>query len=536
MFFGRLQVMEAVDFSLAHGISIGECAFRKGHRLSADDCLALQQAGCRVVTVTRLDADEVNEQVAATQLAELITADTLAIEIAIGGRVNLKAQEAGLFWCDANKVLELNRIHEALTLAVLRPWTRVEKGQLVATLKIIPFAVPYSVVQRAKQIIADTELSIRIWKTCDSPVLIQTTLPKLKTKVYEKTATVHRARLASLGVASLTEVRVPHDQESLTACLRQIINQGATLILIQGASAICDRQDVIPAAIEASGGVIIHMGLPVDPGNLLLFGEVGKVTVIGLPGCARSPALNGFDWVLERVMAGIKIDSATLTEMAIGGVLNDSPARGLSRVEDTRRGPWRFAVVLLAAGLSTRMGENKLLLPWTNEANIIETSAIPTTQIQAMQHIAVVSRDASRVSDALVNLGYLTVENPAPEAGMASSIRIALQCVHDDVDAIIVCLGDMPFIKANIIAQLMQSFDPTDGRALCFVRHRGQRGNPVVVGRRFFGELAELSGDIGARVILDRYPHLVHPVDVDDDSVLVDIDDHEAYQRYRVAP
>ena len=186
MFFGRLQVMEAVGFSLAHGISIGECAFRKGHRLSADDCLALQQAGCRVVTVTRLDADEVNEQVAATQLAELITADTLAIEIAIGGRVNLKAQDAGLFWCDANKVLELNRIHEALTLAVLRPWTRVEKGQLVATLKIIPFAVPYRVVQRAKQIIADTELSIRTWKTCDSPVLIQTTLPKLKQRSTRK--------------------------------------------------------------------------------------------------------------------------------------------------------------------------------------------------------------------------------------------------------------------------------------------------------------------------------------------------------------
>lgn len=533
MFFGPRAVSEAAGYSLAHGVSVSGRVFRKGHTLTTADCLALQRAGYEFVTVTRLADDEIDEQVAATQLAALIDNTTLDIEVAIGGRVNLKARHAGVFWCDASQILAVNRLHEALTLAVLRPWTRVDQGQLVATLKIIPFALPSDIFQEASRQLTQAVLAVHAWQPCEHPVLIQTTLPKLKAKVYEKTAAIQQARLASLGIESLSEVRVPHDQTALAICLQGAIAEGATLILIQGASAICDRQDVIPAAIQASGGTITHMGLPVDPGNLLLIGEVSGVIVIGLPGCARSPALNGFDWVLERVIAGFKIDPEMLTEMAIGGVLKDSPARGLSRVENTRHGPWRFAVVLLAAGLSTRMGTNKLLLPWDHETTLVETSAIPTTHVHAEQYIAVVGRDAPVVADALSNLGFVAVENPTPDAGLASSIRIALETVQDDIDAIMVCLGDMPLVESRTLTQLMDAFDPTDGRALCYLRYQGQRGNPVVVGRRFFQELSELSGDVGARVILDRYPHLVHPVDVDDDSILVDIDDPDAYQKFR---
>lgn len=533
MFFGEVATQNAEGYLLAHGLSLGNRTFRKGHLLTAEDCHFLCNEGCSDVTVIRMNADEIDENEAAEQLSRLVTADEFTVEIAVGGRVNFKAKCAGLFWCESSKVLEFNRIDEALTLAVLQPWTRVDSGQLVATLKIIPFALRQDILEHGKALIREIALRVHPWKPCERPVLIQTTLPKLRAKVYEKTASVQQARLQSLGVKSFTETRVPHAVGALTTCIRQMVDQGATLILIQGASAICDRQDVIPSALEASGGEVIQMGLAVDPGNLLLLGKIEGVTVIGLPGCARSPALNGFDWVLERVIAGIQIDKSMLSELAIGGVLKDSPARGLSRVEDSRKGPWRFAVVLLAAGQSTRMGQNKLLLPWKGEATVVESAAFVGAQVQVEQYLAVVGRDAEVVSSVLNRIGFQCVENPDPKQGMGASIRIALAHLDDEIDAVVICLGDMPLVTKTTITQLIRAFDPAEGRALCFARSRGQRGNPVVVGRRFFGELSSLSGDVGARVLLDRYPHLVAAVDVDDDGILVDIDDPETYSKLR---
>ncbi|WP_204333402.1 hypothetical protein, partial [Proteus mirabilis] len=85
------------------------------------------------------------------------------------------------------------------------------------------------------------------------------------------------------------------------------------LVLVFGASAIADRRDVIPAALEQAGGEIEHLGMPVDPGNLLMVGRLGEVPVLGAPGCARSPKENGFDWVLTRLLAGLPVTKADIT-------------------------------------------------------------------------------------------------------------------------------------------------------------------------------------------------------------------------------
>ncbi len=93
--------------------------------------------------------------------------------------------------------------------------------------------------------------------------------------------------------------------EELADAIRAAQAERADPILVFGASAITDRRDVIPAAIERAGGQVVYFGMPVDPGNLLLLGTLGGTSVIGLPGCARSPKLNGFDFVLWRLLAGL---------------------------------------------------------------------------------------------------------------------------------------------------------------------------------------------------------------------------------------
>ena len=107
----------------------------------------------------------------------------------------------------------------------------------------------------------------------------------------------------------------------MTADIAAALEAGCDLLLVIGASAIVDRRDVIPAAIVALGGRIERLGMPVDPGNLILVGDIGGTPVLGLPGCARSPARNGLDWILERIAAGFPVTHGIVAGMGVGGLL-----------------------------------------------------------------------------------------------------------------------------------------------------------------------------------------------------------------------
>ena len=157
--------------------------------------------------------------------------------------------------------------------------------------------------------------------------MIQSRLPGIKESVLDSTLRVTKDRLNALGSTLISDTRCDHDNRSLSDALRRAVADAPELILVSGASAVVDRRDVIPSAIETIGGEILHFGMPVDPGNLMLIGKIGKIPVIGMPGCARSPKLNGFDWVLERLCANLDINPHEIMSMGTGGLLKDVPHR-----------------------------------------------------------------------------------------------------------------------------------------------------------------------------------------------------------------
>ena len=156
--------------------------------------------------------------------------------------------------------------------------------------------------------------------------VVSTTLPGLKPSIVAKTLRVLEARLKPTGARIVAQEIVPHEVGPLAKALGRLID-GSDALIAFGASAITDRRDVIPAAIEAIGGRIERFGMPVDPGNLLLLAERHGIPIIGAPGCARSPKENGFDWVLQRVLAGVPIRDADIRAMGVGGLLMEIASR-----------------------------------------------------------------------------------------------------------------------------------------------------------------------------------------------------------------
>ncbi|HEV2559777.1 MAG TPA: molybdopterin-binding protein [Microvirga sp.] len=325
MKFGPIPVAEAVGAIAAHTVRAGDVVLKKGSVISAEVAGRLERAGIGSLTAVQLESGDVGEDEAARRLAEALAGAGVQVERPFTGRCNLFALNAGILLVDKEAVDGINRVDEAITAATLPAFKPVVLGEMIGTVKIIPYAVPDATLSRALQA-AGGGLRVAPYRRRRVGV-ISTLTPGLKTSVVDKTIQVLEARLAPAGAVVSQEARVEHDEDALAATIRRQAADEAELIVVFGASAIADRRDVIPAALEQAGGRVEHFGMPVDPGNLLLVGSLDGRPVIGAPGCARSPKENGFDWVLQRLLADVPVTRADITGLGVGGLLMEIVSR-----------------------------------------------------------------------------------------------------------------------------------------------------------------------------------------------------------------
>ncbi|CUW40880.1 Molybdopterin biosynthesis protein [Magnetospirillum sp. XM-1] len=321
MIFGAVPLERAEGLILAHTMLVDGHKLIKGRRLGADDLDALRAAGLSEVTGCMVGPGDLDENEAAREVAQALAGEGVKLSPASTGRCNLFSRHHGVLAIDAERIGRLNRVDEAVTTATAQPWSVVEPGQRVATVKIIPFAVEAGIVHAA--IAAAGTTPIRIHPFRPRPVgLVLTAVPTTSQADLDGAAAVARQRVEGLGGRLGREVRCPHNPEALEQAIPQALEGGCELLLISGALVTTDRRDMVPDAIVRAGGAIIHFGMPAEPGNMLLLARIGEVPVLVLPSCARSQALNGLDLILRRIMADIPVSPRSVMEMGVGGLLD----------------------------------------------------------------------------------------------------------------------------------------------------------------------------------------------------------------------
>jgi molybdenum cofactor cytidylyltransferase len=363
--------------------------------------------------------------------------------------------------------------------------------------------------------------------------VVSTLLPGLAPKVIDKTLKVTQERLAPAGASIIRERRVAHEQGALATAIKELLDADAELVIVFGASAIADRRDVIPAAVEAIGGRIEHFGMPVDPGNLLLVGSARERPVLGAPGCARSPKENGFDWVLMRLLAGLPVPRETITGMGVGGLLMEIVTRPQPRGESTPAHRKRIAAIVLAAGRSTRMGGPNKLLAEIARRPLVRIAVEAALASRADPVIVVVGHQRGEIEKALAGLPVRLVDNPDFAQGLGTSLKAGIAAVPAQADGAIVCLGDMPRVDADLMDRLIAAFDPDRTALIAVPTFEGKRGNPVLWSRRFFPDLMAVEGDVGARHLIGRYSEAVVEVPIEGKAAFVDVDTPEALSGIR---
>jgi molybdenum cofactor cytidylyltransferase len=338
--FGPVALAEARGCVLAHSLRLPDGTLKKGAVLDDADLRRIAATGLQDVVVARLEAEDVAEDAAAAQVAQALAGAAVEIGNPVTGRVNLYARGAGLLTLDAARVHAANSVHEGLTIATLHADTPVSDGQMLATVKIIPYAVPAVALRQVLQMLAGAGAALRVapWQAIRVGLVLTRTATTAQSVLTKMRGAVS-ARLAPMGATLVAEQVVGHDVASVAGALRQLAQAGdaPALLLVSGIAATVDREDVVPAAVVHAGGRVLHAGMPVDPGNLLVLAQLtDALPVVGMPTCARSPKLNGFDFVLRRFAAGESVTAADIQAMGVGGLLTEIETRPMPR--DSRAG------------------------------------------------------------------------------------------------------------------------------------------------------------------------------------------------------
>ena len=533
MKFGPCALSDCLDAILVHAVYLPDGRIAKGTCLTSDHLSRLRANGIDDIIVARLEDGDLGEDAAADMIAKAMMPANVRLSVAATGRVNIYATQRGLLRVDRLRLRDINMVDEGITLSTVQHNQLVEAGDLIATLKIIPYSV------------AETAVATVIGLGAGEPVisfhalrprsfgLIQTRIPGMADKILKATEQTAKQRLNQLGCALVDSRVVAHEAAAINQAITASRANGPAVMLIAGGSAIADRRDEVPMGVIAAGGRIDHFGLPVDPGNLLMLSHIDEMPVIGMPGCARSIKMNGFDWILHLLLADLRIDAAEIADMAAGGLLMEIVSRPLPRrmVERRQISNATIGGVLLAAGQSQRMGAQNKLLAEIDGVPIIRRTAQALLDGGLNDLVIVTGHEHRLVAAALDDLPVTCIYNDDYQSGQASSVACGVRHHQNGSHAaVLIALGDMPLVRPELIAALLRDHsslpDATDRITLPVFD--GRRGNPVIWGRGFFDELVALTGDAGGRIIFAENKNAVNSLGWPDDSIHLDIDTPEA--------
>ncbi|WP_420567077.1 molybdopterin-binding protein [Thalassovita sp.] len=325
MKFGPVPPSQAEGAILAHSLELNGAKLRKGLVLTGAHVAQMQSAGLDSVTVASLGPDDLHEDTAAARFAAALVqhGSPLIQTEAFTGRVNVLAPGPGVALLDTDRLRAANGVHPMITVATVPAYQQMGPRGMVATVKVISYGVPAQDIQSACDLAHEAIDFAPV--TLRTATLIVTEIPG---GAGEKGVEAIRNRLETLGMTLVNVEAVPHAEAPLGAALARVETD---LALILTGSATSDPMDVAPQAVRQAGGQVDRFGMPVDPGNLLFVGALKDRPVIGLPGCARSPALNGADWVLSRIACGLEVTHEDIAGMGVGGLLKEIPTRPMPR-------------------------------------------------------------------------------------------------------------------------------------------------------------------------------------------------------------
>jgi molybdenum cofactor cytidylyltransferase len=333
MRFEELAVWDAEGSILLRNVADanGKRILKKGIVLTMEHTARLLEMGSATVEVAILEEDDVHEDEAARTLAGAMQTGELDLALSAGGRVNLRAVTDGLLVVDADRLLELNSL-PGIALATRRQHAVVGPNQdtdNVATLKIVPYAIPRRALDRALALVSVRPgvIEVRAFQPGRQAALLLVGESAVHEKLRESFELPTRTRLEGLR-AELAVVEGVEQEEEAIARAAVRLAEDVDLIIIAGQTSVMNEEDSTLRALRRAGAETTLSGAPVEPGNLLALAHLPGTPVLCAPGCARGLRRNVMDLVLPRLLLGDRLGRREIAALGLGGFLTAAERAG----------------------------------------------------------------------------------------------------------------------------------------------------------------------------------------------------------------
>ncbi len=318
-----VEIEQAIGGVLIHNIADaqGHKALSKGHRLTKSDVEKLRALGKATAFVGMFEDGDVNENDAATRIADAVCGENVSLSAVSGGRINLFATTRGILKVNIDALNRINSL-DAITVATISANQVVAPKKMVATIKTIGLAIAEDVLQKVETIARESQNIISVRELRAARVAVILTGSNEAHGRVEKTFTpAISSRVEELGASVVSHEYVEHDERAIAEAITRAKNLKVDCVILAGETSIMDTRDVTPNGIVQAGGKIEIYGAPVEPGNLLLLAYANDLPIIGAPGCVKSRDINVVDLILPRLLAGERVRKQDIVALANGGLL-----------------------------------------------------------------------------------------------------------------------------------------------------------------------------------------------------------------------
>lgn len=319
----KVKVQDAIGMTLCHDITamvdgFKGAAFKRGHVITQEDIPKLLDIGKQHVFIWEENAGEIHEEDAARRLSQMTTVNGAHYGSISEGKVQLFADQDGMFRVDKALLAAVNRIGD-ITITTLPDHYPVKAGDRLASMRIVPLVTEERQIAEAEALCADKQLyDLRPFKPLKVGIII-TGSEIYHGRIKDKFERVARAKLAHYP-AEILGVHVCDDElDMIVGAGRTLLAEGAELLIFSGGMSV-DPDDLTPSAIREMGAEIVSYGVPSQPGNMTLVAYLDQAALLGVPGAAISRPTTMFDVLLPQIFCGDPLTKDDLIHLGEGGL------------------------------------------------------------------------------------------------------------------------------------------------------------------------------------------------------------------------
>ncbi len=532
MFYFEFDVNHALGIRIAEEIRFDGQVLEKGHELTEEDIIQLKLSGITKVFGAEMGENDISNETALGIIAAKICGDNTAYSIGKNGVCKIVAIKDGVLVCADDRVAKFNRLAHNLILNTIEPYALVKSGEVIAELEL---TLP---------VIEQTMVDEIIFNLSGNIELISVAVQKKKktalvyTKLYnDAIETAHFTDVVTKLVKDFSELQFDfqneynarHTIDDVGNAVQKAVDDGNDLIFILSGQKSVDEKDVIPAALNSYVDELVNLSIPQVGASDLMIAEKRGQKIIALPYNYDKFDSKLADHFIKLAIVNERLHKYDFSRpqnvlLSSGQELSEAEQNTLLTAENKKlaKGEANIAVVILAAGLGSRAGRNKLMLE-VDEKPMFLKAVEAAVKSKASPVFVITGYNAAEMEEFLEDIDVNVIYNPSYRAGVKTSITLGLKSVPGFCDGALLLPADMPNITPEFINKMIKSFKKTEEKQLCIATRKGNKSNPVIWSKSLFGVADMVPENAHLRPVFMEHSDYTNLVEAPNDKLLLDV-------------